>query len=109
MDESRFLSLMKKARMFSSLGGRADYWRGYQRGLRRGFHGELFGTDDEHEFWMRLADDGGDNASRERGRGYRDGLSACGAAAEDSALPGSAPNRGGDQEGQAIRVYPNRR
>ena len=77
MDEDRFLTLMKKARNFSHLGGRPDYWHGYQRGLRRGFQGELFGTDDEHQRWMRLADDGGDEASRERGRGYRDGLRAC--------------------------------
>ena len=77
MDEIRFLTLMKKARNFAHLGGRLDYWRGYQRGLRRGFQGELFGTDREHELWMRLAEDGGDEASRERGRGYRDGLRAC--------------------------------
>lgn len=77
MDEGRFLSLMKKARTFSSLGGRPDYWHGYQRGLRRGFQGELYGTDEEHRHWMRLADDGADAASRERGRGYRDGLRAC--------------------------------
>jgi hypothetical protein len=87
MDETRFLALMKKARNFSHLGGRPDYWRGYQRGLRRGFQGELFGTDDEHKRWMRLADDGGDESSRECGRGYRDGLGAC----RD------------DPEGQAIR------
>ena len=77
MNEIKFLSLMMKARTFSGLGERSDYWRGYQRGLRRGFQGELFGTDDEHRRWMRLAEDGGDEASRERGRGYRDGLRAC--------------------------------
>jgi hypothetical protein len=90
MDESRFLSLMMKARTFSSLGERPDYWHGYQRGLRRGFLGELFGTGEEHERWMRLADDGVDNAARERGRGYRDGLRACGADVDEgSALAGS--------------------
>ena len=106
MDESRFLSLMTRARTFSRLGGRPDYWHGYQRGLRRGFQGELFGTDDEHKRWMRLADDGGDRASRERGRGYRDGLSAC---AEASALDGPTLSRGGDPGGQAVRAYPSRR
>jgi hypothetical protein len=34
---------------------------------------------------MRLADDGPDMASRERGRGYRDGLNACRADVDDSA------------------------
>jgi hypothetical protein len=43
MDESRFLSLLTKARRVSSLGERADYWHGYQRGSRRGFLGALFG------------------------------------------------------------------
>lgn len=73
----RFQSLMTKARNFSSLGERSDHWRGYQRGPRRGFQGELFGTDREHKLWMRLADDSADLSSRERGLGYRDGLSAC--------------------------------
>ena len=74
MNETRFLALMMKARKFSGLGEHSDYWHGYQRGLKRGFQGELFGTDAEHKLWMRLADDGPDIASRERGRGYRDGL-----------------------------------
>ena len=78
MNEIRFQSLMMKARTYSRLGERPDYWRGYQRGLRRGFHGELFGTNDEHKLWMRLAEDGGDEPRQERGRGYRDGLSDCG-------------------------------
>jgi hypothetical protein len=109
MDESRFLSLMRKARTHSYLGGSADYWHGYQRGLRRGFQGELFGTDGDHKRWMRLADDGSDKASRERGRGYRDGLSACGVAAEGSPLAGSTRSRGSDLEIQANRINPSRR
>ena len=78
MNEARFLSLMMKARTCSSRGERSDYWHGYQRGLRRGFQGELFGTEDEHRRWIRLAEDGNDEASRERGRGYCDGLNAYG-------------------------------
>ena len=91
MTQIRFLTLMEKARKFSHLGERPDYWHGYQRGLRRGFQGELFGTDEEHRRWMGLADDGVDHASRERGRGYRDGLSAFAAAdvaADDGGLAG---------------------
>ena len=104
MDEISFLMLMKRARNFSELGARPHYWRGYQRGLRRGFHGELFGTDEEHERWMRLADEGSDDADRERGRGYRDALIAC-AAADDSALSGLPVIRGGDvSEVRANRI-----
>jgi hypothetical protein len=90
MDENRFLSLMKTARMQSYRGNEADYWHGYQRGLRRGYMGQLFGTDAEHQRWMRLADDGPDKPSRDRGRGYRDGLAACGFAEHSAGATGSA-------------------
>ena len=112
MDDTTFLALMKKARNFSHLGGRPDYWHGYQRGLRRGFQGELFGTNDEHKVWMRLADDGVDHASRERGRGYRDGLRTCAATdatADGGALAGLPLSHGGDQRRKANRPYPSRR
>ena len=106
MNETRFLALMMKARKFSGLGEHSDYWHGYQRGLKRGYQGELFGTDAEHELWMRLAESGPDLASRERGRGYRDGLSACEANPGDSVLPGSPIGRGANREGQGDRGYP---
>ncbi len=77
MNEVKFQSLLTRARTFSRLGERPDYWHGYQRGLKRGFQGELFGTEDEHKLWMRLADDSSDKIRQERGLGYRDGLSAC--------------------------------
>ncbi len=109
MDESRFLALMRKARTYAYLGGSPDYWHGYQRGLRRGFQGDLFGSDDEHRNWMRLADDGRDIASRDRGRGYRDGLNACGVSAEGSTPSGSAPAPGSDPEGRPNRAHPGRR
>lgn len=47
-----------------------DYWSGYQRGLRRRFHGEDFGTDAEHKKWL-TAD--GDESRRQESQGYRDG------------------------------------
>lgn len=108
MNESRFLSLMTKARMFSSRGEHADYWHGYQRGLRRGFQGELYGTEAEHKLWLCLADEGLDQASRERGRGYRDALKAC-AAADDSAPVAATPYRGGDPTVKINRGYQSRR
>jgi len=43
-----------------------DYISGYRRGLRRHFHGENFGTADEHQMWSEFSD--------ERGEGYRDGF-----------------------------------
>lgn len=67
MNEREFKSLMSRARV---LGG--DYAAGYQRGLRRHYLGERFGTDDEHEQFMRMGADG--DYREEMGRGYRDGF-----------------------------------
>ena len=112
MDEIRFLMLMTKARDSSRLGGRPDYWHGYQRGLRRGFQGELYGTAEVHERWMRLAEEGADNVARERGRGYRDGLSAIAAvdaAADGGVLAGLPLSHRGDLKRQPNRLHPRRR
>ena len=109
MDENRFLSLMKTARVQSYRGGEADYWHGYQRGLRRGYMGQLFGTDAEHKLWLRLADDGPDRASRDRGRGYRDGLAACGAAEQGATARESSHPQQRWPEAPMYRGYPNRR
>jgi hypothetical protein len=66
MDESRFKTLMGRARSLQS-----DYGAGYQRGLRRHYDGERFGTAEEHAKWSRLGLDG--DRREELGRGYRDG------------------------------------
>ena len=53
----------------------AHYWEGYQRGLRRAYHGESFGTAEEHALWLGASDNYGDDPIRRaRGEGYRDGL-----------------------------------
>ena len=73
MDRGTFESEMCKARCFKLAGDKPDYWTGYQWGLRRRYHGEIFGTEDEHALWMSLV-----NADRkdqiDRGLWYRDGL-----------------------------------
>lgn len=51
------------------------FWEGYIRGLRRGYHGENFGTLNEHLEWMALADEPGNDQHKDRGDGYRAGLS----------------------------------
>lgn len=73
MKEEKFKREMMKARALGEHGDELDYWAGYQRGLRRRFHGENFGTDEEHEIWMGLLNDF-DPSRSERGRGYRDGF-----------------------------------
>ena len=50
-----------------------DYYAGYMRGLRRNYHGEPFGTKEEHTLWLSLKDSE-DQSRAARGRGYRDGL-----------------------------------
>lgn len=51
MNEQQFRYLMDRARHTTS----DEYYQGYQRGLRRRYHGDSFGTAEEHERWMRLA------------------------------------------------------
>ena len=76
MHHAIFKSEMLKARTFREHGERPDYWLGYERGLRRGFHGARFGTEQDHEIWLSLAAGAGERTGRQRGQGYRDGLAA---------------------------------
>lgn len=74
MKEDRFQSLLHQAQIIACVGGAdAEYIVGYQRGLRRAFYGERFGTEEEHQLWLSLADRA-DAISQSRGKGYRDGL-----------------------------------
>lgn len=53
MDEKRFQPLLGMARAFQRVDpDRADFWQGFQRGLRRLYHGEKFGTSDEHQKFL---------------------------------------------------------
>lgn len=71
MDEQTFKREMTKAQASHGLGENTDYWQGYMRGLRRNYHGEKFGTDEEHEKWLSLIDA---PYRKELGQGYRDGF-----------------------------------
>jgi hypothetical protein len=74
MTRQRFEHEISRARTFQGLEpDRAEYWTGYQRGLRRAFHGENFGTPAEHDLWLVAIDDS-DTMRQQRGQGYRDGL-----------------------------------
>jgi hypothetical protein len=81
MDQAKFESEMSRARIYRKL-ERPDYWEGFTRGLRRAYHGAIFGTEAQHVHWLSLAADGGDESSRKRGRGYRDGLAVSNLGAE---------------------------
>lgn len=72
MNNAEFQRSLLRARTLAH-GGDTDYWSGFQRGLHRAHHGESFGTAEEHELWLTLADSP-DQFRAERGRGYRDGL-----------------------------------
>lgn len=67
MNERTFQALARRAKLLTS-----DYGSGYTRGLRRHYHGEQFGTPDEHALWMSLGTNG--DHREELGRGYRDGF-----------------------------------
>jgi hypothetical protein len=56
MDENKFKNLMLMAKSLQELEPeRSDFWRGFQRGLRRLYHGESFGTESEHELYLTCA------------------------------------------------------
>lgn len=71
MKKSLFDIEMTKAEVMGGV-ERTAYWTGYKNGLQRRFHGDAFGTLQEHERWMASTADG-DEEQREQGRGYRDG------------------------------------
>jgi len=71
MDKKRFQSLLGMAKSMQSIDhDRADFWRGFQRGIRRSFHGENFGTQEEHEKFYNCRDG---EYRRDLQTGYRAG------------------------------------
>ena len=60
-------------RRLSSEPGEQEFWAGYVRGLRRNYHGEKFGTPEEHDLWMAAADSD-DESRKMTGIGYRIGI-----------------------------------
>jgi hypothetical protein len=75
MTEQKFKSEMRRAETMrrSADPEMSEYWAGYMRGLRRAYHGEKFGTADEHAKWIG-AIDSADEMRKQRGRGYHDGI-----------------------------------
>lgn len=74
MDQKKLQHEMGNAVTFMVLyPDQAEYWKGYQRGLRRAYDGDAFMTDAEHEQFMAYTDDPN---YPDLGRGYRDGLRA---------------------------------
>lgn len=76
MNEQKFRSEMRRAETMRTTSDdpmRAEYWVGYLRGLRRGHHGESFGTESEHRQWLRMANSA-DEMRKQRAQGYADGL-----------------------------------
>lgn len=76
MTESEFQSNLAGGKTLAGLSGYPDneYWAGYQRGCRRNYHGENFGTESEHKLWLTLASEKDDDTRKFRGIGYRAGF-----------------------------------
>lgn len=71
MDHNTFERELWRARTHMQVESqRAPYWLGYQRGLRRRYHGESYGTQEEHELWMSKAESD-DPIEAQKGEGYR--------------------------------------
>jgi len=73
MDVHTFTSKIVHAEVMRNIEHRPGYWAGYCRGLQRAFHGEQFGTKEEHALWSSLTELP-DEPSQERGRGYLDAI-----------------------------------
>ena len=74
ISKEHFEHEMARAKTMQGLDtGSAEYWIGYQRGLRRAHHEERFGTEAEHRLWLAAASDS-DQIRQQRGIGYQDGL-----------------------------------
>ena len=74
MDFERFKKEMQLAEHMAKMDSeRENYWRGYQRGLRRAYHGGKFGTLEEHNKFIDAVHSL-DESRRETGKGYADAL-----------------------------------
>jgi hypothetical protein len=75
MTEQKFKSEMRRAEVMRGMAEpmMAEYYAGYIRGLRRAYHGDDFGTLEEHDLWIE-AINSVDESRKQRGIGYRDGL-----------------------------------
>lgn len=77
MNDEEFKAAMLRATRTEKKSKTPEYWQGYKRGLRRGYHGDKFGTRDEHKSWLSLLSDS-DSTRHNLGQGYHDGLIAAG-------------------------------
>ncbi|MBW2544189.1 MAG: hypothetical protein JRD43_01695 [Deltaproteobacteria bacterium] len=79
MTEQHFQHAMGAAETFTRLAEKpavADFWAGYIRGTRRRYHGEKFGTDEEHALWLEAVNSD-DQSRQRRGAGYRAGYTGA--------------------------------
>ena len=71
MDENKFKSWMMRAKILQRLDDeKSEFYSGYQRGLRRLYHGDKFGSGQEHVRYMGLSGN-----RKLLGDGYRSGFS----------------------------------
>lgn len=69
------LAAQAKASRFSAETDQESWWWGFERGLRRAYHGSRYGTEEEHEKRLSLIDDPHEGR-QQIGWGYRMGLRA---------------------------------
>jgi hypothetical protein len=74
LEKNVFKNEMRMAQAYQGLQpDRSEYWKGYIRGLRKGYHGENFGTAIEHAAYCEAIYS--EYTERKMlGQGYRDGL-----------------------------------
>lgn len=76
MTEQQYKDFLKQAEMLYKNDEKNQlYWNGFIYGLRRGYYGKRFGTDEEHDRRLKMIKNE-DPDSIATGYGYRDGLTA---------------------------------
>ena len=79
MTEKQFQHAMGAAKTFRRLAQEPlvqDFWSGYLQGTRRRYHGEKFGTAEEHDLWM-AAVTSEDESRQRQGQGYAAGFTGA--------------------------------
>ena len=71
MNETKYRTLLLRAKSMQLANDRPNFWEGYIRGLRRAHYGGRYGTDENHRRWLSLGDD---DVHLEMSHGYREGF-----------------------------------
>jgi hypothetical protein len=71
VNDTKYRTLLLRAKSMQLANDRPNFWEGYIRGLRRAHYGDHYGTAENHRKWLTP---GGDDVREETSHGYREGF-----------------------------------